>query len=523
VLQTLFHIPNSIGGVPLFGFGLLLALWAVGSVVFLLWLVRRQGFNNDTKGYIPLLLVIGAAIWLVLPHLCDAHGLPIRGYGMMLLLAVVSAVGLAVWRARCVGLDPDLVFNLAFWCFVPGLIGARMFYVIQKWPLEFDSIYQTRGGLAALGAVLNVAQGGLVVYGSVIGGIIGAVAFIYKYKLPPLATLDLAAPSLALGMAIGRLGCMMNGCCYGGECQLPWAVQFPAGSPVHYHQFFEGELAVYGLKLHEHPQQLPLISQVVPGSPAAQAGMAANDWIDTVGRLPTDTAQDVYGAMIEVGHAGQLPVELVGGQKHTWKTSEAMASDANHGAAALLGVKFVGPSQDRPILREVAPNSAAEKQGLKAGQELFAVGGRRVRTVADAERMLAQYTRPGLAVSLVTVTKRTTVEMPVAGPPARSNPVHPAQIYSAINEGLLCLFLLAYAPFRRRDGELTAMFLTLYPVSRFLIEVIRTDEPAVFGTGMSISQNVSLILLFSAIALWVSILLKPAGTTFPKFEPDAGK
>lgn len=50
---------------------------------------------------------------------------------------------------------------------------------------------------------------------------------------------------------------MMNGCCYGGECQLPWAVQFPAGSPVHYHQFFEGELAVYGLKLHEHPQQLP--------------------------------------------------------------------------------------------------------------------------------------------------------------------------------------------------------------------------------------------------------------------------
>lgn len=521
MLQTLFHIPNQIGGVPLFGFGLLLALWAVGSVVFLAWLVRRQGFSSDTQGYIPLLLVIGGAIWLVLPKLCDAHGLPIRGYGMMLLLAVVSAVGLAAWRAKRRGLDPDVIFNLAFWVFVPGLIGARVFYVIQKWPLEFEPILHTKGFWAVVGDVLNIAQGGLVVYGSIIGGIVGAVTFIYKYKLPPLATFDLLVPSLALGLAIGRLGCMMNGCCYGGDCHLPWAVSFPPGSPVHYHQFFDGDLAVYGLKLAEHPQQLPQITDVAAESPAQKTGVVAKQWIDTIGQIPVDTAQDAYRVLVEVNQGGSLPVVLVRGQRYSWKTSEAVASDAGHGTALLLGLKFVGSAHDQPVIREVAPGSVAERQGLKAGQEVFAVGGRRVRTVAEAEAALAPYQQPGMPVSLVTVAERTSVALPVIGPPTRSNPVHPTQIYSAINGAVLCLFLLAYEPFRRRDGEMLALFLTFYPITRFLLEIIRTDEPAVFGTGLSISQNVSIVLLFCAIAVWISVLLKPAGTTYPKYESAA--
>ncbi len=89
-------------------------------------------------------------------------------------------------------------------------------------------------------------------------------------------------------------------------------------------------------------------------------------------------------------------------------------------------------------------------------------------------------------------------------------------MYDAINGLILCGFLLVYAPFRRRDGEVLALTLTLYPITRFLIERIRTDEPPFFGTGMTISQNVSLIFLVSAVALWVSILLKPKGTVFPK-------
>jgi prolipoprotein diacylglyceryltransferase len=68
---------------------------------------------------------------------------------------------------------------------------------------------------------------------------------------------------------------------------------------------------------------------------------------------------------------------------------------------------------------------------------------------------------------------------------------------------------LAYKPFRKRDGEVAALLLTIEPVTRFLLEAIRTDESAVFGTGLSISQNVSLLLLAAGIALWAYIFLGP--------------
>jgi phosphatidylglycerol:prolipoprotein diacylglycerol transferase len=114
----------------------------------------------------------------------------------------------------------------------------------------------------------------------------------------------------------------------------------------------------------------------------------------------------------------------------------------------------------------------------------------------------------------------TLVRWPVFRPLPRSEPVHPTQIYSAINGLVLCLFLLAYAPFRQRDGEIWAMFLTLYPITRFLLEIIRIDEPGVFGTGLSISQVVSLILLICAVAFWAQVWMKPPGTAFPKYQPS---
>ena len=134
MLQTLFYIPTEIAGVPLFGFGLLLAVWAVFSVAWLAWLGWRQGFNSDTLGYLPLLLVIGAAIGWLLPALSEPAGLPIRSYGVMLLIAIVSSTLLAVRRGRSMGIHPDQVLALIFWMFVPGIVGARAFYVIEYWP-----------------------------------------------------------------------------------------------------------------------------------------------------------------------------------------------------------------------------------------------------------------------------------------------------------------------------------------------------------------------------------------------------
>ena len=119
--QTFFYIPHSIEvagrEIPLFGWGLLAAVWLVFAVVLLAFMIRRNGFTREVKGLLPLLLVVGAAIVFLLPNLEVTYGqgddafivgLPIRGYGVLLLAGVVSGVGLAAWRARRMGLDPSL-------------------------------------------------------------------------------------------------------------------------------------------------------------------------------------------------------------------------------------------------------------------------------------------------------------------------------------------------------------------------------------------------------------------------------
>jgi len=254
MLQTIFHIPNEIGGIPLFGFGLLLALCAVACVATVGWLAWRQGFNADTLGYIPLFAVLGAIVWFVLPHVCEPEGLPIRGYGTMLLVAVLAAIGLTVWRGRRLGLDPDMLVMLCFWMILPGIIGARVFYII-----EYRDDFET------LSSLLNFTKGGLVVYGSVIGGVLGLLIFVIRHKLPLMATLDLMAPGFMLGLAIGRLGCFLNGCCFGGVCELPWAVEFPVGSPAHVHQITHGQSYLHGLRLGGLPPNPPVITAVEPG------------------------------------------------------------------------------------------------------------------------------------------------------------------------------------------------------------------------------------------------------------------
>ena len=96
--------------------------------------------------------------------------------------------------------------------------------------------------------------------------------------------------------------------------------------------------------------------------------------------------------------------------------------------------------------------------------------------------------------------------------PSEVSPIHPTQLYSAVDGLILCLFLLAYYPYRRRDGEVIALLLSIYPITRFLIEMIRDDEGAVAGTGLTISQNLSLICLGIVGLLWLYILSQPRGT-----------
>ena len=105
---------------------------------------------------------------------------------------------------------------MAFWLFIGGMIGGRAFYVIEYWHERFrtDSFRET------LLRVLNFPEGGLVVYGALFGGVIGGAVVHSQARLPALATFDLIAPSMAIGLALGRIGCFLNGCCYGGPTSL---------------------------------------------------------------------------------------------------------------------------------------------------------------------------------------------------------------------------------------------------------------------------------------------------------------
>jgi phosphatidylglycerol:prolipoprotein diacylglycerol transferase len=134
-----------------------------------------------------------------------------------------------------------------------------------------------------------------------------------------------------------------------------------------------------------------------------------------------------------------------------------------------------------------------------------------VTNVEEAQAALLSIHVPGDPITILTGNDQASKTWTVERPLGRSLPVHPAQLYSAIDAGLLCLFLLAYYPYRRRDGEVFALLITIHPVSRFLLEVIRTDETAVFGTGLSISQNLSLLMLAAAAGLWVWLLRRPRG------------
>ena len=459
--------------------------------------------------------------WL-LPALCEARGLPIRGYGTTVVLAVGAGTGLVIWRTRRLGIDPDLILSLAFWMFVPGIIGARAFYVIEYWPSQYGPILEEDGFRAVMAAVVNLTQGGLVVYGSFLGAALGLLAFARRDRLPTLPLCDLIAPGLALGLALGRVGCLMNGCCFGGPCDLPWAVTFPCDSPVHFYQVEHGHTFVHGLKIAAGPEGQPVIKEVQPGSPPDLEGLVAGQQI---ARINGRTVSTPRGATIALLGANKVSVATEGSRYIARWTLEARPPDSppeddpayvrdvTAGRAFIHGLKVAGNSRHQPVIAEVEPGSPAQQCGLKPTQRITAVNGQPVATVAGAVGALLEADRLSIATAENGRIRRWRVDGPSCADHAVL-PVHPTQVYGSINALFLCLLLLAYDPFCRRDGQLSALLLSVYAITRFLLEIIRTDESAVFGTGLSISQNVSLALLVFAVGLWFYVLRRPPGREF---------
>src|SRR4051794_33305668 len=159
--SELFRIPYQLGGVPIFGVGVLLAIWLIASAATVFGLIRRGGTFAEVVGALPVLLLLGAAI-LYLPRIFP-DGLPVRGYGVMLLIGITSGVGMAMYRARQGGLNPEIILSLAIWLVVCGVVGARLFYVTEYW----DESFAGRSPRETFLEIINIPEGGLVIYGGV--------------------------------------------------------------------------------------------------------------------------------------------------------------------------------------------------------------------------------------------------------------------------------------------------------------------------------------------------------------------
>jgi phosphatidylglycerol:prolipoprotein diacylglycerol transferase len=115
---------------------------------------------------------------------------------------------------------------MMMWVLVPGLIGARLVYLMQNW----DRVFAGKQGPQRLIAAFALWDGGIVFYGSVIGGILGVLVYCQRRNINAIALFDVIAPSLFIGEGFGRIGCFLYGCCFGRACDLPWAVKFPPDS-----------------------------------------------------------------------------------------------------------------------------------------------------------------------------------------------------------------------------------------------------------------------------------------------------
>jgi prolipoprotein diacylglyceryl transferase len=156
------------------------------------------------------------------PVAFEIFGLEIRWYGILMATAMLLGTLLVMKRGKKEGFTEDDILDLVLRVIPASVIGARLYYVIFNWGYYSKDLIQ----------ILNLRGGGLAIHGGIIGGIIAGYFFCKKRKLNMFALMDLIAPALILGQAIGRWGNFANGEAHGGPSDLPWAITV-RGEKVH--------------------------------------------------------------------------------------------------------------------------------------------------------------------------------------------------------------------------------------------------------------------------------------------------
>ena len=379
----------------------------------------------------------------------------IKSYGVMMMIAFLTGIWLSCRRAYKSQANPDIVLNIGFIALIFGVVGARMMFVLHYWSERFAN--QPNPILA----VFDIRAGGLEFWGGPLLVIPAVMVYLrYFAKASVRWYLDITMPALAWGLAITRIGCFLNGCCWGSLCVdehdpahqkagLPWAVRFPYGSGPMVQQFKFGQLTL--------PKELITVMNTGESNPLPQ------EYID---------------ARLKGGEGKLEPL-----QKAAAAASKALAEAQAKGAdAATL----------EPLNRKKEEAATALRQ--YKGQTGIALVDEQCRkydlTVEELDQLAGYY---------------------------RSKPVHPAQLYETITAFIICWILSRLFYYRERHGIIGAWFLILYSVARFLLELIRQDNPLDVG-GLTISQAIS-ICTFAAGLLWMWVVYKKLPVMSPRAVP----
>lgn len=355
-----------------------------------------------------------------------ADGIPVYGFGMMLFVVFLATTWLAARRAVKAGIAPEVLQDLAIWIFLGGLIGARLTFLIFHEGM--------RDPVEILKRLPRIWDGGIIFYGAVAGALVAYVPgywFFFRHK-PNVTTLRLAdviAPTIALGLIVGRFGCFLNGCCYGQvACPPSPGLGFPMSSPAMETLVAGGHQTLAGFLLDPEARGEARVWRVQPGSPAERSGLRDGD---VVTRVRLGTGED-----------------------------------------------------------------------------------REVRSATEAAKALtAEVPRDQRADVALTVQRAgKTVALPSFRP--RTLGLHATQLYESISMALLLLVLLAFDPFKRREGQVMALMMIGYAVHRYLNEILRSDERPV-----GFESNVSVLLFVGGLVLMAWVSLRRAGK--PAAGPEA--